>query len=73
MGELWRWNGHRTRSDRSQEHTAPRRLNLPDPHRFRNASCGTPISFSGSQWQATLSRSFGALQGLGISRSRHVK
>jgi hypothetical protein len=26
MGELWRWNGHRTRSDRSQEHTVPRRL-----------------------------------------------
>ena len=30
MGELWRWNGHRTRSDRSQEHAAPRRLFLGD-------------------------------------------
>jgi hypothetical protein len=32
MGELWRWKGHRTRSDRSQEHTAPRRL-CPRAHR----------------------------------------
>jgi hypothetical protein len=33
MGELWRWNGHRTRSDRSQEYTAPRGL-FPGSTRF---------------------------------------
>jgi hypothetical protein len=35
-------------------------LILPDSHRFRSASCNASISFSESQSQATLSRSFGA-------------
>ena len=44
-------------------------LMFPSPYRFRCTPLSTSTSFSESQSQATLSRSFGAFQSLGISQN----
>jgi Fungal protein kinase len=44
-------------------------LTFPPRHRFRNTSLSASTSFSESQSQVTLSRSFRAFQSLGISQS----
>ncbi len=44
-------------------------LTFPPPHRFRSTLLSASTSFSESQSQVTLSRSFGAFQSLGISQS----
>jgi Fungal protein kinase len=44
-------------------------LTFPPPHRFRNTPLSASTSFSESQSQVTLSRSFGTFQSLGISHT----